>query len=136
VTYPDMKRRYISSTIDVLVVLGTAMIIAGVLQSESPGVVAARVVLIGFIVVNYEPVLISRSQTLGQRLMGIRVRRRSEPSERIGLPQAYLRTLLKFLVGTLSFFTMGFNKERRALHDLATGSIVLDNRNPESAPNL
>jgi uncharacterized RDD family membrane protein YckC len=123
-----MTRRYTSSAIDVLLVLGAAMTIAGLLQSEAVGVVAARVLLIVFLVVNYEPILISKRQTVGQWMMGIRVRQRSSPGERISLPRAYLRTLLKLLFGTLSFFTMGFNKERRALHDLATGSIVLNDR--------
>jgi uncharacterized RDD family membrane protein YckC len=44
------------------------------------------------------------------------------------MPAAYLRYVLKLLLGFYSFFAMSFNKERRALHDLASGSIVLDSR--------
>ena len=124
-TYPDMKRRYTSSLIDVLVVLGVAVTIAGLLRSEEQLMASARALIIAVLVVNYEPILISKHRTIGQWLTGIRVRRLAAPEQRISLPLAYLRTLLKLLLGTLSFFSMGFNKERRALHDLATGSIVL-----------
>jgi uncharacterized RDD family membrane protein YckC len=69
---------------------------------------------------------VSRGRTVGQWVIGIRVRQRANPEERIGLPQAYLRTLIKDVLGGLSFLVMGFNRERRALHDLAVGSIVLN----------
>ncbi len=56
--------------------------------------------------------------------MGVRVRR--FPSlERISLLMAYGRIIVKALLGILSFFTLPFSKNRRAIHDMAARSIVI-----------
>jgi uncharacterized RDD family membrane protein YckC len=73
----------------------------------------------------YEPVLTSRLCTIGQRLTGLRVRRYGNPGERIGVLAAYVRFAVKILLGAISFLTLGFTKEKRAIHDLAAGSIML-----------
>lgn len=83
-TYPSMLRRSLSTSIDALVVVGIAMAISALLGAQSEAVVAMRVLLLASLVVNYEPVLVSKSRTVGQWLVGIRVRRRNAPDDRIG----------------------------------------------------
>jgi uncharacterized RDD family membrane protein YckC len=39
--------------------------------------------------------------------------------------QAYFRYLLKVFLGWISFLTASFNPGKRAIHDLATGSIMV-----------
>ena len=73
----------------------------------------------------YEPFLTSYSRTIGQRLMNIRVRRHGNPNERISLFNAYLRCFIKDLLGWISFISIHFNSERRAIHDLASGSVMI-----------
>jgi uncharacterized RDD family membrane protein YckC len=124
--YPELTRRYFSSVIDGILVFTTAMALAFALQAQS--LVGVRVVAVLLVFLTYEPILTSRRCTVGQFAMGIRVRRYHAVAERISLPAAYLRYVLKLLLGFFSFFAMSFNRERRALHDLAAGSIVVDSR--------
>jgi uncharacterized RDD family membrane protein YckC len=77
----------------------------------------------------YEPFCTSFSCTLGQKLTGIRVRMLSS-YERISLPRAYLRIVVKLFLGLISFFSLPFSKNRRAIHDFAVGSIVIYERPP------
>ena len=122
--YPELTRRYMSSLIDSLLVLTGAIAIAGVLQDER--VTLVRVPLILLVVLSYEPVLTSKRCTAGQYAMGIRVRRHENPTEKIDLASAYLRYVVKLVLGFYSFFAMGFNPQKRAAHDLAAGSVVVN----------
>jgi uncharacterized RDD family membrane protein YckC len=63
--------------------------------------------------------------TIGQLAMRIRVRK-CEGHERIGFFRAVFRTLVKYCLGLLSFLSMPAQRERRAMHDLAAGTLVLD----------
>lgn len=57
--------------------------------------------------------------------MGIRVRKISNTNKKINIGQAYLRFIAKTLLGWISFFTINSNAERRAMHDLASGSVMV-----------
>ena len=78
-----------------------------------------------FCFVLYEPLFISLGSTLGQSLMEIRVRSFSNPEKRINIFQAFLRFFVKIFLGWASFITVTFNVNRRAIHDLASGSIMI-----------
>ena len=122
---PSLVRRYGASLIDAFFIM-FLMILAGVaLQAESEASVTARVVAFVLILFAYEPVLTSRLCTIGQRLTGLRVRRYGNREERIGFLAAYVRFAVKILLGAISFLTLAFTKEKRAIHDLAAGSIML-----------
>jgi uncharacterized RDD family membrane protein YckC len=122
---PSLVRRYGASLIDAFFIL-FLMIVAGVvLQVESEAAVKARVVAFVLILFVYEPLLTSRLCTIGQRLTGLRVRRYGNQAERIGIFAAYVRFAVKILLGAISFLTLAFTKEKRAIHDLAAGSIML-----------
>jgi uncharacterized RDD family membrane protein YckC len=73
----------------------------------------------------YEPFCTSKLCTLGQKLMGIRVRTVST-LERISLIQAYVRIVVKVFLGLISFFSIMFSKRKRAIHDFASGTIVVE----------
>ena len=124
--YPSLKQRYLSSFIDSIVLL--FVLVAGTVayQSENQTAHLARVGVLLALIVSYEPILTSQLCTLGQRMIGIRVRRRSDHARKISIVAAYFRTLVKILLGAYSLFAMGLNKERRAAHDFAVGSIVID----------
>jgi uncharacterized RDD family membrane protein YckC len=57
--------------------------------------------------------------SLGHRLVGIRVARLD--GRRVGVPRAALRALLLCLV----LPAVVYDKDRRGIHDLASGTIVL-----------
>jgi uncharacterized RDD family membrane protein YckC len=74
----------------------------------------------------YEPVCTTLGATLGNYLMKIRVRQENARGKKINLPQAFVRFIFKFVLGWLSFLTIHFNEERRAIHDMIAGSVMLE----------
>ena len=86
-------------------------------------VIVIVVYIIGVLL--YEPLLVSFSATIGQIIMKIRVRNIKSPNERLNVFKAYLRFILKVLLGWISFITINFNPEHRAIHDLISDSVVI-----------
>ena len=78
------------------------------------------------IVAVYEPLTMRLGATLGNYITGIRVRRYIDTNRRINLFQAYLRYAVKILFGWLSCITIGFNKQKRAVHDIVAETIVIE----------
>jgi uncharacterized RDD family membrane protein YckC len=71
-------------------------------------------------------VLTWHSATIGQRIMGIRVKACGNKETNITLWQALLRFMVKLALGWLSYLTIHFNSERRALHDMVAASIMIE----------
>lgn len=124
--YPTLGRRYFAAALDGLVVLGGMLVIGTVLGEVGPTYEPLRAALFVALWFGYEPGCTAFATTLGQRLMGFRVRRVDDPTRRISLPAAWLRYVLKITLGIVSFLTMAFTEQRRAIHDLASGSVVID----------
>ena len=68
----------------------------------------------------YERLCTSLGFTIGNYIKGIRVRRATNPIQKINIFQAFVRYILKILLGWISFLTMHFNPHRRAIHDFAS----------------
>jgi hypothetical protein len=94
-TYPGLFRRYLSTLLDGLLLIAAMLVVPQFLQGTSRGLVATRVGLLVFLVLGYEPLLTTYAYTAGQYIMGIRVRRASDPTRRINLLAAYIRYLVK-----------------------------------------
>jgi len=71
---------------------------------------------------------------LGQWIMRIRVSQLPD-FEKISIPSAYIRTLMKIFLGLISLFTIPITKGRRAIHDFAVGSIVIT-ANSDKLPSI
>ena len=122
-TYPNLLRRYLASLLDMLAVLFLVYLYSRSPWYE-PGSNAGGIVFI-VALLSYEPLATSFYCTLGQAVMRFRVRNMAD-SGRINPPQAYVRLLVKYALGILSFLTMPVRPDRRAIHDLAAGSIVVE----------
>jgi len=130
IRYPDLKTRVQSIFIDailMIVLMSVAAWIfdkAGIGGGENEGWVKA----ITFISIwgVYEPLAMTLGCTAGNYLMGIRVRKHDLPESKINILQAYLRFLIKLLLGWISFVAMHSNKEKRAAHDLAAGTVMIE----------
>jgi uncharacterized RDD family membrane protein YckC len=122
--YPSLVRRYKALFIDSVLILTTLVTIM-VLVQDSDFRATIMVSAASIILLTYEPFLTSFSKTVGQRLMKIRVGKRKNPSERINLLNAYIRWFTKGLLGWISFLTIHFNRQRRAIHDMASDSVVI-----------
>jgi len=120
---PTLTKRYGASLIDGFFLIFVMILVAVLFQAEA--MVPLRIAFFWLIFFGYEPLLTSQLCTVGQRFMGIRVRRYGQPDARIGIFAAYVRFAVKVLLGVISFFTMGSTKQRRAIHDLAAGSVMI-----------
>ena len=123
--FPPLTQRYLSSLIDGVLLVFFIVAVTVTLEGQSQGLSILRLSLVFGAILTYEPLLTSKAATVGQLVTGIRVRQLSEPSARISFGRAYLRSFVKVLLGWYSFLSMGFNKERRAVHDFAARSVVL-----------
>lgn len=125
---PTIKARYISMLIDVLIIVLLSIGISSLLEiiGQVPGFVKG--ILFVVVVFCYEPILVTAGTTVGQFLLNLRVRKFSHPDQKLAFHLALLRTLVKIILGWLSFVTVTFNINRRAIHDFASGSIMISNR--------
>lgn len=124
VQYPSITRRYLASLIDGLLIFVVFLMIAYILKQSSGIVNVVKVGLILSMFFIYEPFCTSKLCTLGQKIMGIRVRS-VDTYERISIISAYMRIIVKILLGIISFFTIPFTRGKRGIHDFAVNSIVI-----------
>ncbi len=93
---------------------------------------SARMIVFIFIFVLYDPIFTSAfGCTIGHKMMGIMVKRKSDESKNIIFPLAILRFIIKFVLGIISLLTVSTNKKRNAIHDLIVGSVVLYAKPPQ-----
>lgn len=121
---PRLPRRYAATAVDGLLILAAMIIPTIVLPSDTALMRGIRIAVATGAILVYEPICTGRFVTLGQWAAGVRVRR-FDTGVRIGLLRAYGRLLIKGFLGFISFFSLAFTPGRRALHDMATGSIVI-----------
>lgn len=126
IEYPSLVTRIQSNFIDGGLLLGFMFTFASMVgDSESmPGWTKALLFVAVWIL--YEPLCTAYGATLGNYLMGIRVRNVNDYSQKISLPYAFVRVFVKGFFGIYSFVSVHFNPRRRALHDLAANSIMLE----------
>jgi uncharacterized RDD family membrane protein YckC len=125
---PTIKARYISMLIDVLIIILISLAISSVFEiiGRVPGFVKG--ILFVVVVLFYEPILVASGNTIGQLIMHLRVRDFKNPDKKLTFHLAVLRTIVKILLGWLSFVTVTFNINRRAIHDFASGSIIISKK--------
>jgi uncharacterized RDD family membrane protein YckC len=123
--YPEMGERYRSIMVDAMVLVGLMFTATWIFDHwpDAPGEMRFFAFLVIF--AGYEPVAISVGCTLGNYVMGIRVVRARDGSSRINIFHSYLRYAVKVVLGWLSFLTVGSDARRRALHDMASGSLMV-----------
>jgi uncharacterized RDD family membrane protein YckC len=122
-SYPNALRRYIATLIDAAV--AWALVYSVVRLAAITGADEITFILVIVAVAAYEPLSMVYGCTLGQALMRFRVRT-VEGLKRISVPQAYGRFAVKYLLGVISFLTMPARSDRRAIHDLASETIVVE----------
>ncbi|WP_300602236.1 RDD family protein [Niabella sp.] len=122
--YPKVIDRIQSSLIDfgllVLLMFTAAMILDRYEQVPD----AVKISIFVFLII-YEPLFVALGCTLGNYIKGIRVRQSTNPLKKISIGQSLLRYPIKLFLGIASFFTIGTNKQRRAIHDILSGSVMI-----------
>lgn len=125
---PIIADRVKSALIDSIVLVGLMFItfylltFLGIESSVLKGILFVLIFL-------YEPIMVSFSQTIGQRVMRIRViEQRTEEflkPKSIGIFRSILRYIVKLILGVVSLFTINFDEQSRAIHDQLVRSIVI-----------
>ncbi|HEY6642130.1 RDD family protein [Povalibacter sp.] len=121
--YPNVLRRYLATVIDFFVLWCIVYAF-----SRLPNVSESSTLVywvLGLSLLLYEPLLTTYACTLGQMVMRVRVRT-PDGLRRVRIDQAIGRTVVKYLLGIISFLTVPARKDRRAIHDLASGTIVFE----------
>jgi uncharacterized RDD family membrane protein YckC len=121
--YPNALRRYVATMVDVAVVWSGIALISRLYVAMRSDVLAFS--LSGLLVLSYEPLLTVYASTIGQAAMRFKVRT-VDGLNRISVGQAYGRFIVKYLLGIISFMTMPARSDRRAVHDLAAETIVIE----------
>ncbi len=124
VSYPTILRRYMSTFIDGAFVVSTFIALSYVFQEDSQLENNIRIAVFFTMFFIYEPICTSLFCTMGQRLTGIRVRKFNS-KDRISIPAAYLRIIVKIVLGFISLLTIPFTNGRRAIHDFTVNSVVI-----------
>jgi len=124
--YPTILRRYLSTFIDALLITLVLLVVSSIFESNTGASNNIRVAILAFMFLAYEPLCTSLVCTLGQKITGVRVRTIST-HQKISIPAAYIRLFLKIFLGFISFITILFSKEKRAIHDFAANSVVIYN---------
>ena len=124
--YPNLLDRIKGLTIDAIILIALIIITGDILNSfeNTPEIMKAFLFVCYFIL--YEPVLVSiKGATIGQNYAGIKVRKANNESQKINFISALFRYGIKMVLGWVSFITFFTSNNKRALHDLASGSIVI-----------
>lgn len=123
--YPSLLERMQSSFIDLIFIILLMFIFSTALDYFIAVPNWVRISLFFLLFIAYEPFCTSLGFTFGNYIKGIRVRRYEDPNKRINLLQAIVRYPIKYALGWLSFVTIHSNREKRAIHDLIVGSVMI-----------
>ncbi len=125
---PSIKTRYISIFIDTVTIILLSFGLSKLFDSieNVPDFIRGLTFVVAIIL--YEPILVSIGATFGQVIMNIRVRSFKNPNKKLNFLLVTMRFILKLLLGWISFLTISFNPNRRAIHDFASGSIMIEGK--------
>jgi uncharacterized RDD family membrane protein YckC len=123
--YPSLIARFQSIFIDTIFIIVLMFIIYLVLDYFPDAPDWLRVFLFISIFFIYEPVCLAFGCTIGNYFKRIRVKKFNDTTRRINILSAIVRSLVKICLGWISFLTVHTNPSKRALHDLASGSVMI-----------
>ena len=113
-----------ATILDNLIFVGLVLVFSQVFDHLGYEGIPLRIAAL-FVVLSYEPIMVSLGGTIGHRTQKITVKRATNEEKNIPLIAAYFRYLVKVVLGVISLFSVSFNDEKKAIHDLLSNSIVL-----------
>lgn len=123
--YPELRARIQSTFIDTLLLVSLMYAFSVMLDKFEHTPDWVRMALFIGLFMIYEPISMTLGCTLGNFLMGIRVRKYSDTAKKINILQAIVRYPIKFALGWISFLTIHSTPKKRAIHDLASGTVMI-----------
>ena len=126
VSYPLLGERVQATFIDAIIILAALFAISAGLDSFQKVPDWLPATLFAVFCLLYIPLCTTvLGGTVGQKMKGLTVRSVQQPQQKLRLAPSSLRFLVKAGLGWISYFSLPGNVKKRALHDLASGSIVL-----------
>lgn len=126
---PGLILRIKSTLIDTVVLIALMLLMSALLNSLdiASGLVRGICLVAVWL---YEPLFTSVNRTLGQRIMGLQVRRQTDiqngvDPRPISFPASLIRFILKVLLGWLSLLTIHSSRLGQAIHDKAADSVMI-----------
>ncbi len=124
--YPLLTVRLKSNAIDgLLIFIGGGYLASAIFEKMGEVPTWWRVATIVGLFFLYEPISQTLGCSLGNYLIGIRVRKAGDETQRINILQAFVRFALKLCLGWVSFLTIHSNPKRQAIHDTVSGSVMI-----------
>jgi uncharacterized RDD family membrane protein YckC len=124
--YPGVSDRIKAAFVDSIITVLFLFLATFVLSKFDVVSDSVRIITFLFIFGFYDPIFTSIfGGTIGHFAMGIRVKRKSNPEKNIMFPYAVIRFIVKLSLGIISLFTVSNSQNRLAIHDFATGSLVV-----------
>lgn len=123
--YPDLSERVQSTFIDTVFVIIMCFAFATIPDHYENVPDGLRIAMFISIFFAYEPLCQTLGCTIGNYMKKIRVKKYADTTQRINIMQAIIRYPIKLLLGWISFLTINSNPKRRAIHDLASGSVMI-----------
>ena len=125
--YPSIMNRVQALFFDVWIIIGILMFLSSTFFEDYEGrFVGIKVAMFFVILLIYEPVASMTGGTIGYRTMGMKIRRFGDLDKKIRFSQALMRSVMKLSLGWISFLTISTDPQRRAMHDKASGTVVLN----------
>lgn len=123
--YPSLGVRIQSAFIDTILIIILMIIFTNILDNFKNVPDWVRIIMFLVVFIAYEPFCMTMGCTLGNYLKGIRIRKAIDPTQKISLLQAIIRYPIKLFLGWISFLTITSNPKRQAIHDLASGTLMI-----------
>lgn len=128
--YPRFSRRVAAVVVDSMIYL-VLFIALAVGLAHTGFHFALKIAIAGFVLLLMEPILVSSTgASLGQHWRGLKVLR-ADTGANLELPRAFLRYILKTILGLYSLVLILLTKRHQAVHDWIAGSVVVL-KNPEA----
>lgn len=125
---PSLLARLKSMLADTMVIIVLMMIAATILNALNieSGLVRGMAFALVWL---YEPIMIALDRTIGQRIMGLRVRNYTkyideDTPKNINIVYSLIRYLAKILLGWVSLLTIHSNTYGQAIHDKVGNSVM------------
>lgn len=116
------KAMIIDSIVLIILIVTATQVLAGF--DVVPDYVRMGVFVLVFFL--YDPIFTSLfGCTIGHLVIGIRVKRESNPDKNLLFPLAIVRYAIKLGLGMVSLFTVMSDSKGKAIHDMVVGSVVI-----------
>ncbi|WP_339607368.1 RDD family protein [uncultured Roseivirga sp.] len=124
--YPKTSFRIKAAIVDAILILTVMIITAFAIDSIGGVPDWVRIMIMALLFIAYEPMMVATNGgTIGHRILGVEVRKSSDSTQRLSLPIAIVRSILKFVLGIFSVLVSYTREDNRCIHDLICDSVVV-----------